>query len=123
MQLDATFEESLVIRVNASQLFLICCLYNSPVNSPFRWKSDKLIALLNELKCKQALLDCKFVVITGDKKFSKTSWDSMESTDDYEQSILDILCEQVFNQILEHNNEKSLDVFLCNDDENVYISK
>ena len=94
----------------------------SPVNSPFRWKRDKLIALRNELKCKQALLDCKFVVITGDLNFSKTSWDSMESTDHYEQSILDILCEQGFNQILEHNNEKSLDVFLCNDDENVYMT-
>ena len=123
MQLDATFEESIVIRVNASQLFLISCLYNPLVNSPFRWKHDKLIALLNELKCKQALLDFKLVVITGDLIFSKTSWDSMKSTDDYEQSILDILYEQDFNQILEHNNEKSLDVFLCNDDENFYISK
>ena len=47
----------------------------------------------------------------------------MESTDDYEQSIWDILCEQGFIQILEHNNEKSLDVFLCNDDKNVYFSK
>ena len=47
----------------------------------------------------------------------------MESTQDYRQSILDTLCEQSFNQILEHNNEKSLDVFLCNGDENVHISK
>ena len=78
VQLDATFEDFLVIRVNASQHFLICCLYNSPVNSHFRWKRDKLIALLNELKCKQAFLDCKFVVITGDINFSKTSWESME---------------------------------------------
>ena len=70
VQLDATFEESLVIRVNASQHFLICCLYNPPVNSPFRWKRDKLIALLNGLKCKQAFLDCKLVVITGDLNFS-----------------------------------------------------
>ena len=123
VQLDATFEESLVIRVNASQHFLICGLYNPPVNSHFRWKRDKLISLLNELKSKQADLDCKFVVITGDLNFSKTSWDSMESTDDYEQSILDVLCEQGFKQILEHNNEKFLDVFLCNDDENLYISK
>ena len=47
----------------------------------------------------------------------------MESTDDYEQSILEILCEQGFIQILEHNNEKSLDVFLCNDDKKVHISE
>ena len=125
VQLDATIEESLVIRVKASQRFLICCLYNPPVNSPFQRKRVKLIALLNELRCKQALLDCKFVVITGDINFSKTSWDSMESTNDYKQSILDIpcLCEQGFNQNLEYNNEMSLEVFLCNDDKNVYISE
>ena len=126
MQLDATFEESLVIRVNASQHFLICCLYNPPVNSAFRWKRDKLNSLLNELKCKKAILGCKFEDIAGDLNFSKTSWDSMESTDDYEQSILDILWEQGFNQILEHKNKKCLDVFLCDDNVfrcNVYISK
>ena len=108
VQLDATFEESLFIRVNASQHFLICCLYKPPVNSPFRRKRNKLIALLNELKHKQALLDCKFVVISGDLNFSMTSWESIESTYDYEQSILDIFCEKGFNQILEHNNKNLL---------------
>ena len=47
----------------------------------------------------------------------------MESRDDYEQSILDLLCEHGYSQHLNQTSKRQLDVLLSNNDDDVFDCK
>ena len=116
-------DEIIAVMVKTEQPLLVCCLYNPPHYSPFRWPRTKFDNLLTSLKRHQEQLNCQTTIITGDKNFSKTSWDCMESRDDYEQSILDLLCEHGYSQHFNQTSKRQLDVLLSNKDDDFFDCK
>ena len=116
-------DEIIAVMVITEQPLLVCCVYNPPHYSPFRWPRTKFDNLLTSLKRHQKQLNCQTTIITGDINFSKTSWDCMESRDDYEQSILDLLCQHGYSQHLNQTSKRQLDVLLSNNDDDVFDCK
>ena len=116
-------DEIIAVMVKTDQPLLVCCVYNPPHYSPFRWPRTKFDNLLTSLKRHQEQLNCQTTIITGDINFSKTSWDCMESRDDYEKSILDLLCKHGYSQHLNQTSKRQLDVLLSNNDDDVFDCK
>ena len=116
-------DEIIAVMVKTEQPLLVCCVYNPPQYSPFRWPRTKFDNLLISLKRRQEQLNCQTTIITGDINFSKTSWDCMESRDDYKQSILDLLCEHGYSQHLNQTSKRQSDVLLSNNDDDVFDCK
>ena len=58
---------------------------------------------------------CDFAMITGDINFSNTDWKTMQSEDNYQSTILGLLFENNFEQIMELDNKIKLDVMFTND--------
>ena len=55
---------------------------------------------------------CDFTMITGDINFSNTDWKTMHSEDNYQSTLLGLLLENNFEQIMESDNKIKLDVLL-----------
>ena len=92
-----------------SKSILICCVYNPPTRSPFLWPSGQLSNLLNEIELTRSNQFCENLILTGDIIFFKTDWESMCSSDDYENAFNEKLFELNFSNI----DERQLDVVLA----------
>ena len=105
-----------------SEKSLICCLYNPPRTSKYRWPETEFLNLLTEIEEKANENNCSSVILAGDINFESTEWIGLVSSDNYESSILNKLADQNFTQILNSTNRKQLDVFLTNKPELVINS-
>ena len=97
----------------------ICCLYNLPKNSPYRWLSESLISLTNELNQYAKKENCDSIIITGDINFDNTIWQTLISSDEYENSVLESLGKRHFKKILNQKEKNQLEIFLINNPSNV----
>ena len=52
-------DEIIAVMVKTEQPLLVCCVYNSPHYSPFRWPRTKFDNLLTSLKRHQEQLNCQ----------------------------------------------------------------
>ena len=60
---------------------------------------------------------------TSDKNFSNTDWKTMHSEDKYQSTILGLLFENSFEQIMESDNKIKSDVMLTNDPPKIVFSR
>ena len=88
----------------------ICWVYNPPTGSQFLWSSAQLSNLLYEIELTRSNQICENLILTGDINFSKTDWESMSSSDDYENAFIEKLFELNFSNIA----KRQLDVVLVN---------
>ena len=74
--------EEVVIYVKPKNVsMLICCLYDPPINGPYRWLSELLISLKDELNQSAKMENCDSIIITGDINFDNTIWETLISND------------------------------------------
>ena len=89
---------------------LICCVYNPPTGSPFLCLSAQLSNLLYEIELTRSNQICENLILTRDINSSKTDWESLSSSDDYENAFIENLFELNFSNIA----QRQLDVVLVN---------
>ena len=107
--------EYVVINVKPKDVpMLICCLYYPPKNNPYRWSSESLISLTNELNEYAATENCDYIIITGDINFENTTWEILLSNDAYEDTVLESLGKHQFKEILSQKEKTQLEIFLNN---------
>ena len=90
---------------------LICCAYNPPSRSPFLCDKQTFDSIIKELNIESNCEPYECTLITGDLNLSKTDWNTMSSSDDYESEIVDLLSESNFtsdrrNWVHIHNRQK-----------------
>ena len=119
LALDQTFEDAIAVLLTdktKAQKLLISCIENPPKISPYRWPPEKCAQFLTSLKTKRKQLKVPSSLITGDFNFVHTSWGSMQSTDEYENTATDQLAnlnnEQKFYFQCILGSKPQLDVFL-----------
>lgn len=88
----------------------ICCIYNSPSGSPYRWDLETLSSLLKKL----ANIEAGDLIVTGDINFDQTNWKQLSSHSQYEKPILNWF----IDQNLSNSSPLQLDIFLSNKPEN-----
>ena len=98
---------------------MICCLCNPPKNSPYRWSSEPLIPLTNELNQYAKQENCVSIINTGDKNFDNTIWQTLISNDEYDDTVLESLGKNHFKEILNQKEKNQLDIFLIKNPSNV----
>ena len=110
-------EDFIVVKINLSMCSLkICCIYNAPAQSNYRWAVNDFLNLLEKLK--NSIVDANsLVVLSGGINFTETSWANRTSTNDYDELILDQFIENDLSNVA----PSQLDVFLCNNPEVVLI--
>ena len=103
--------------------FFLCCLYNPPKESKYRWSILCFQKLCRYLQKMQKDQKCDFTMINGDIIFSNTDWKTRHSEDNCQSSILGLLFENNFEQIMESDNKNKLDVLLTNDATKIIFSR
>ena len=94
--------------------FIVCCCYNPPKSSPYRWNNTSMIELIKELTNFAEKQNCETIILTGDLNHENTCWKTLNSTNEYEKPIVDKLSDANFQEILNQKDLGQLDVFLTN---------
>ena len=112
-------QEYVAIKItNGATDLLLCCLYNPPQNSPYRWKELELQTFLESLVNIQKESDCQSSIIVGDINFNDTNWKEMKSQNPEEKVVLKTLTVLNFEQLFS-DKKKQLDVLLTNNPNSV----
>ena len=96
----------------------MCCIYNPPQTSPYRWKAQEVQLIVKSLKDIQLEQNCGPNILVGDLSFSETNWKTMDSSNANERLVLNTLSTLNYDHILD-GREKQLDVLLTNKPESV----
>ena len=103
---------------------LIASIYSAPANSPYKWSLQKFTDFLVNIDNLKNSNNIEHVIITGDINFEFTNWYVMESSDNFESEILDLLVYYNFEQMIhEDSSGNSLQVILTNSPEFVTLCK
>ena len=72
--------------------FVIRVFYSPPHGSPYRYSSDDFVNLI------RGTPKGKPVIICGDINFHDTNWETRTSTDSFEQAVIDLLDDLMYDQ-------------------------
>ena len=112
-------QEYVAIKItNGATNLLLCCLYNPPQNSPYRWKELELQTFLESLVNIQKKSDCQSSIVVGDINFNDTNWKERKSQNPDEKVVLKTLTVLNFEQLFS-DKKKQLDVLLSNNPNSV----
>ena len=108
-------DEYVAIKVTPKDVpMIICCIYNPPKQSNYRWPVEKMINLIKDLKMFAEEENCESIIVTGDINFEHTCWKTLRSQNKYEIQILEKLSHLNFQQVLNQKTQNQLDVLLTN---------
>lgn len=96
-QVNVTLPDSCVlckIRIGNEDIF-VCCFYNPPKSSQYRYSQEDFNMLLAAIPKKSA------VIICGDINFPETNWNTTTSTSEEEQNIIDLFESNLLKQSVE----------------------
>ena len=111
--------EHVALKISSDHLsYMLCCIYNPPQNSPYRWKAQELQLIVKSLNQIQLEQNCGPNVLVGDINFSETNWKTMDSSNAHERLVLNTLSTLNYKQFLD-GRKKQLDVLLTNKPESV----
>ena len=107
------------LKISSDHLsYILCCFYNPPQNSPYRWKAQELQLIVKSLNDIQLGQNCGPIILVGDLNFSETNWKTMDSSNADERLVLNTLSTLNYEQLLD-GRKKQLDVLLTNKTESV----
>ena len=74
MDIPLIHDDFMVVKINMSMSsHKICCMYNAPEQSNYRWAVNDFLSLLETLK--NSFVDTNSLVVhTGDINFTEPSW-------------------------------------------------
>ena len=111
VNLSIVHDDYVAIKIyNKPKPILICCVYNPPTGSPFIWSSGQLSNLLYQIELIRSNQIFENTILTGDINFSKTEWESMSASDDFENAFIENMFELNFLNIA----KRQFDVVLVN---------
>ena len=74
---------------------VLCTLYNPPSDSEYRYKIADFEKIFNSLPKSKPLIIC------GDMNMPKIDWNTLCSSDDYEQTVLDLFGHHLLQQVVD----------------------
>ena len=97
------------------QNLVLCCVYNAPFPTGYRWDLNVFLNLIDKLheKCRNHA-PCQLIII-GDINFSHTNWSQMCSTNDYETEVI----ERLISYNMTNCSCDKLDVVLVKETESI----
>ena len=93
---------------------LVFCIYNPPASSAYRWSITKWEYLMEFIRHHPS----RNVIIFGDANLVTVNWSTYDSTENYEKSVLNVLFENNFQQLVDFPTTTlhTLDVVLVDSD-------